>query len=179
MKFYIKLLSIFCIVLLSATACKDKASSGFSTSASGAATENYTSKMTKADKKKYFDASNNVVFEVKYKADGFKLRTPASKLLWKIKLYDTKVKISDNEENLNPYEIKIVNDHEAKLVKDDVKLARLVFDAAAKTQTITASGNTPEVLNGNFLPSILVNKIPEISSNQKKIIINELQLKGF
>ena len=69
----------------------------------------YSSKMTKSDKKKYYDSNDNVVYEIKYKSDGFKLRTASSDLIWKVKLYDNKVKISDNEENLNPYEIKITD----------------------------------------------------------------------
>ena len=175
-----KLLSLS-VIFLMATACNntDKKTTSFSTSTSATQDGKYTSKMTKADKKKYFDASNNVIFEVKYKSDAFKLRTASSDLLWKIKLYDTKIKISDNEENLNAYEIKIVNNNEAKLVKDDIKLARLTFDSTKNSQTITASGATPEVVKGNFAPSLLVNAISEISDNEKQIIISELVLKGF
>lgn len=116
----------------------------------------YTSKMTKADKKKYFDASDNVVYEVKYKEDGFKLRTASSQLLWKVKLYDDKIKISDNEENLNPYEIKMMEDGETKLVKNDEKISRT-----------TAA------------PPTLVNEIKEIAEDQKRIIIAELEAKGY
>ena len=44
--------------------------------------EGFISKMVKSDKKKYYDSNENEVYEVKYKEDGFKLRTPSSTLLW-------------------------------------------------------------------------------------------------
>lgn len=164
MKRYTKILSLLFVIALS-TACKqsEKGTTDYKTSTSVSQDEVYTSKKTKADKKKYYDANDNVVYEIKYKPDGFKLRTATSKLLWKIKLYDDKIKISDNEENLNPYEIKIINGEEAKLVKDDAKIVRL----------------TNEKVNGDYSPSLLINEISEIPEDQKRIIIGELALKGF
>ena len=35
-----------------------------------------------------------------------KVRTPDGKLRWKVKLGDAKIKIADNEENKNPFEVK-------------------------------------------------------------------------
>lgn len=159
------LLSVFLSVLISCNSStkSNTTSTGNTTNSSVENAGSYTSKMTKSDKKKFYDNSNNVVYEIKYKPDGFKLRTESSKLLWKIKLYDDKIKISDNEENLNPYEIKIINNKEAKLLKDDIKIARLTFDDA----------------KNNYSPSLLVNKISEIPEDQKRIIIDELVLKDF
>jgi len=118
---------------------------------------NLTSKMTKPDKKKYFDSNNTVVYEVKYKDDSFKLRTASSDLLWKVKLYDTKVKISDNEENLNPYEIKKLDSGESKLEKNDATIER-----STAAQAIS-----------------LVYKIDAMPKDQQEIIITELKEKGF
>ncbi|MDY8136032.1 hypothetical protein [Aquimarina sp. 2201CG5-10] len=181
MKLYTKIVGLLFLVMM-ITACKqsEKNTANPSTSNSENRDVIYTSKMTKADKKKYYNANNNVVFEVKYKSDGFKLRTASSKLLWKIKLYDNKIKISDNEENLNPYEIKLINSSEAKLVKEDTKLARLTYDVASKTQTITTTHETKsKEIKGKYSPSLLVNNISEIPDDQKKIIMDELVLKGF
>ena len=62
----------------------------------------------KGDKRKYFYEAGNQIAEVKTKdADGFKVRTADGKLLWKIKIAADKIKISDNEENQNPFEIKV------------------------------------------------------------------------
>jgi hypothetical protein len=56
----------------------------------------------KGEKRKYEDV------EVKFGDEGgFKVRTLAGKLLWKVKVTPDKIKVSDNEENKNPYELKI------------------------------------------------------------------------
>jgi hypothetical protein len=59
----------------------------------------------KAEKRKYY-YNGNLCYEVKGSEDGFKLKNAESKLLWKIKLYPDKIKIADNEENTNSFEIK-------------------------------------------------------------------------
>ena len=139
----------------------------------------YTSKMTKSDKKKYYNG-RTVVYEIKYKSDGFKLRTASSNLLWKVKLYDDKIKISDNEENLNPYEIKITDTYEAKLVKNGESLARTSYNLESKQQTIASeTDDQPDFFSGSYSPSLLVNRIPEISADQKEILIKELKAKGY
>lgn len=138
----------------------------------------YHSKMTKSDKRKYYNENDDVIYEVKYKPEGFKLRTPSSDLLWKIKLYDTKIKISDNEENLNPYEIKLINQYEAKLVKEETEIARIQFDAAQKLLHI--KGETEKKLNKeSYQPSILVDMISQIPEIQRNIIKEELNRKGY
>ena len=56
----------------------------------------------KGEKRKYESV------EVKFGDDGgFKVRTLDGKLLWKVKATPEKVKVSDNEENKNPYELKL------------------------------------------------------------------------
>ena len=55
----------------------------------------------KGDKRKYES------LEVKLGDDGFKVRTLDGKLLWKVKVTPDKIKVSNNEENANPYELKI------------------------------------------------------------------------
>jgi len=140
----------------------------------------YTSKMTKPDKKKYYNSSNDVVYEVKYKPDGFKLRTASSQLLWKIKLYDDKVKISDNEENLNPYEIKIGDTYKAKLVRDGKELAKTSYDLESKVQSILAQGHSqPLFYEGSYSIAYLVDLIEDINADQREIIIDELKAKGY
>ena len=39
--------------------------------------------------------------------DGFKVRTLDGKLLWKVKVTPEKIKVSNNEENKDPFELKI------------------------------------------------------------------------
>jgi len=56
----------------------------------------------KGEKRKYESV------EVKYgETGGFKVRTLDGKLLWKVKVTPEKIKVSDNEDNANPFELKI------------------------------------------------------------------------
>jgi len=61
-------------------------------------------------KRKYED------FEIKPGDEGFKLRTKDGKLRWKVKIKDDKVKVSDNEENKNPFELKSRDGDRIKVV---------------------------------------------------------------
>lgn len=61
----------------------------------------------KNKEKRIYSTDGYDFIEVKAYEDGkFKLKTTNGQLLWKVKLYEDKVKISDNEEGENPYEIK-------------------------------------------------------------------------
>src|SRR5436190_18940894 len=55
----------------------------------------------KGDKRKYES------LEVKFGGEGFKVRTLDGKLLWKVKVTPDKIKVSNNEQNNNPFELKI------------------------------------------------------------------------
>lgn len=87
--------------------------------------------------KRKYSSGGTVLFEVKGDDDGFKLRTPAGGLLYKIKFYDDKVKVSDNEENANPFELKTREGNRIKVMAPgdkemgDVR-SNTVEDAAGK-----------------------------------------------
>ncbi|WP_448528366.1 hypothetical protein [Raineya sp.] len=83
-------------------------------------------KVKSAEKNKYTDAQGVGLAEVKAKdADGFKVRTPDGQtLLWKVKLAGDKIKISNNEENRNPYEIKR-KENKVKISKNEVEITEL------------------------------------------------------
>ncbi len=68
--------------------------------------------------KRYYHrgAGGPALVEVKSESAGFKLRAPDSKLLWKIKIGDDKIKISDNEQNANAWAIKTDHGDKAKIV---------------------------------------------------------------
>ena len=55
----------------------------------------------KGDKRKYES------LEAKLGDDGFKVRTLDGKLLWKVKVTPEKIKVSNNEENKDPFELKV------------------------------------------------------------------------
>ena len=82
---------------------------------------------TKGDKRKYTLEGGSQIAEVKAKdADGFKVRTNDGKLLWKVKIAADKIKISDNEENQNAFEIKKKDDG-AKIERNETKLGEVKF----------------------------------------------------
>jgi hypothetical protein len=94
-------------------------------------------------KRKYRIDQSAVMFEVKPGDSGFKLRMADGTLRWKVKITADKTKISDNEENKNPYELK-VRDGGARVkvvAPGDRELGRVELDrAASKTVVEDAAG---------------------------------------
>jgi hypothetical protein len=137
----------------------------------------YQSKL-KGDKRKYAVKSGDIIAEVKYKDDAFKVRKPDGTLLWKIKLYDDKVKISDNEENLNPYEIKKSDSDKAKLKKNDDTLGEIKLRPSDR-QIEFSLGSKSYYVEADKLSlaygALLIEEIPE---HIRYIIAVELMAKG-
>jgi hypothetical protein len=134
---------------------------------------------TRGEKRYYHrDKGGAAVVEVKSDAGGFKLRTPDSKLLWKVKLGTDKIKVSDNEQNANAWEIKTGHPDKAKLVdgagkevgevkfagkiklKDDAGVERFVVESGAKSAAYAA---------------VLLSNVPE---EYRLVIVAELLAKG-
>ena len=68
-------------------------------------------------KRKYTLGDGPVLYEIKPGDDGgFKLRNPDGSLRWKVKVSADKIKISDNEENASPYELKVKDPNRVKVV---------------------------------------------------------------
>jgi hypothetical protein len=134
-------------------------------------------------KRKYSVDGGPVLFEIKPDADseGFKLRGPDGKLRWKVKMTPEKIKISDNEENNNPFELKMREGDRLKVVAPgERELGNVRFDrAATKTEIETASGATKFVVEGSR-PSraygvLLLDSIPDV---QRYILAAEILSRG-
>ena len=134
-------------------------------------------------KRKYSVDGGPVLFEIKPDDDseGFKLRGPDGKLRWKVKLTPEKIKISDNEENNNPFELKMREGDRLKVVAPgERELGNVRFDrAATKTEIETASGATKFVVEGSR-PSraygvLLLDSIPDV---QRYILAAEILSRG-
>lgn len=132
------------------------------------------------EKRKYFNGSNQIA-EVKMKdEDGFKVRTNDGKLLWKIKIAEDKVKISDNEENQNAYELK-KRDDGAKIEQNEAKLGEVKFYTDRQKIKVKDAADK-ELFDGNTdkysvaYGVLLLDKIPE---DLRFIIIAELLLRGI
>ncbi len=127
-------------------------------------------------KRKYDAATGGVVLEVKPSDGGFKVRTPDGTLLWKIKRGEDKIKISDNEENRNPAELKLKDgkvkvydpaEHllgEAKFYGDKQRIG--IKDAEGRA-VYRASGTRAEPFHG--VP--LIERIPP---RERAVIMAEL-----
>lgn len=128
-----------------------------------------------AEKRKYFNGSTQLA-EVKMKdADGFKVRTVDGKLLWKVKIDGGKIKISDNEENQNAYEL-VKRDDGAKIEQNETKLGEVKF-YTDRQKIKVKDASDKELFDGNTdkysmaYGVLLLDKIPE---EQRYIIIAEL-----
>ena len=88
-------------------------------------------RMNKPGSRKYKELvgtdEKSLIAEVKIKDDSFKLVDENDKLLWKVKIKDGKVKISDNEENKNPFVLK-KSDGKVKVKdKNEKEIARIKY----------------------------------------------------
>jgi len=137
----------------------------------------YQSKL-EGDKRKYAVKSGNIIAEVKYKDDAFKVRTPSGDLLWKIKLYNDKVKISNNEENQNGYEIKLSDNDKVKLKKGEETVGEAKLKIEKKFVEITSSTKSYTITTKKISLAYGVLLIDEIPENIQYIIFAELIAKG-
>jgi hypothetical protein len=133
-------------------------------------------------KRKYTVDGVAVLFEIK-PGDGkdFKLRDADGSLRWKVKVDDTKIRISDNEQNDNPFELKIREGDRVKVFgPGDRELGNVRFDrAASKISVENASGATLYTVDAAG-PSgawgvLLLESIPAV---QRQILIAEILSRG-
>jgi hypothetical protein len=131
-------------------------------------------------KRKYTVNGGAVAYEVKPNDEGgFKLRTVDGKLLWKVKITPEKIKISDNEENNNPFELKVKDGGRTKVVAPgDKELGNVRYDgtnievenaAGAKQFTIPATASS------GAYGVLLLDAIP---AEQRAILIAEILSRG-
>lgn len=131
---------------------------------------------TKGDKRKYSVEGGSQIAEVKASdADGFKVRTNDGKLLWKVKIADGKIKISDNEENQNAFEIKKKDDG-AKIERNESKLGELKF-YTDRQKVKVKDANDVELFDSNtdkYLVAYGILALSEIPEDFRFIIFAEL-----
>jgi len=138
---------------------------------------------TKGDKRYYHQGSvsGEAFVEVKISDTGFKVRTPDSKLLWKVKVADDKIKVSDNEENLNAWTLKTKYDDKVK-VEDpsEHEIGEVRFNAeSGKIKVKDASDKELFVLESGKRSAaygvLLMSAVPE---QYRDVIIAELIARG-
>ena len=127
-------------------------------------------------KRKYSGSDGAVVIEVKSSDDGFKIRTAAGKLLWKIEKTPEKVKISDNEENRNPYELKVEDERIKVYAPAEHFLGEVKFHGDKQRIEVKDAGNH-EVCRGAamnvelFYGVALLDRVPP---RERAVIMAEL-----
>jgi hypothetical protein len=104
-----------------------------------AAGSTFHGELRASGQRRYTPSGNGPSFEVKSDDDGFKLRSP-TKLLWKVKYKDDKIKISDNEENLRPIELKVKKDR-IEVSDQGLVLGEVRFNSGASQANIMNTSN--------------------------------------
>lgn len=113
-------------------------------------------------------------YAVKFSDDGFKLRDHNEELLWKVKLYDDKIKLGNNEEMSGAYEIKLREGGKLKLERYESLISELRTDENAPN--ITVDNLTVEGCGGSLAPAILL--IKDLKEFEKYILMAELRAIG-
>lgn len=128
-----------------------------------------------------------LIATVKYYEDGdFKLVNPDDKLLWKVKVSYEKVKISDNEESNNYFQIKKNKKGKLKIYdqgEEEKNFGVIKYkDGKLKVKAVVGEEekedlySTKDLGDNCFAPGVLMlNKIP---AKERAIIVTELLRKG-
>lgn len=129
----------------------------------------------KSTGKRKYSSGSGTAYEVKPGDSGFKLRTADGKLRWKVKITPEKIKISDNEENNNPFELKMKEGDRFKIVAPgDRELGSVrgtsVQDTSRK-ELFRAEGGSSSAAYG----VLLLDAIPE---TERYILVAELLARG-
>lgn len=143
-------------------------------------------RMNKPGVRKYKELSGTeektLIAEVKIKDNGFKLVDENDKLLWKVKISDEKVKISDNEENKNPYVLKKSEGKVKVKDKSEKEIARVKFyPENGKLKLKDKSGNELYISKdyNKLSGAIGVLAIKEIPAKLRAVIASELVKQNY
>ena len=131
-------------------------------------------------KRKYSVGGSAVAWEVKPSDEGgFKLRTADGRLRWKVKVTPEKIKISDNEENRNPYELKVREGGRVKVVGPGEKELGNVRFASSKIVVENAAGEKqfeiPATSASGAYGVLLLDAIPP---QERAILVAEILARG-
>jgi hypothetical protein len=133
-------------------------------------------------KRKYSVGGGAVSYEVKpdNDSDGFKLRTADGKLRWKVKVAPEKIKISDNEQNDRPFELKVRDGDRVKVVAPvDREVGNVRFDrAASKTEVENAAGTTVFRVEGPTPSGAYGVLLLDMNQTERAILLAEILSRG-
>ncbi|HUR83470.1 MAG TPA: hypothetical protein VM733_22130 [Thermoanaerobaculia bacterium] len=130
--------------------------------------------------KRKYTVDGALKYEVKPNDQGgFKLRTADGKLLWKVRVTPEKIKISDNEENTNPFELKVRDAGRVKVVAPgDKELGNVRYDGT-NIEVENAGGqkqfSIPAKASSGAYGVLLLDAIP---AEQRAILVAEILSRG-
>ncbi len=144
-------------------------------------------RINKENVRKYKELSGNdekvLIAEVKLKEDsGFKLVDENNKLLWKVKISNGKAKISDNEENKNPFVIKKKADKIKVLDRNEKEIAKIKFYSDNGKLKLKNAREEEMYISKDFTKlngAIGVLAFEEIPARLRAVIAAELINSGF
>ena len=132
-------------------------------------------------KRKYSDAAGQLIAEVKPSDNGFKVRTADGKLLWKVKIDSDKIKVSDNEENQNPWVLKTKYEDKVKILDPaERELAEVKFYRDRQKVKIKDMLDKElwEVNTNKYSPAYGVMLFDRVPENLRYVIMAELLQRG-
>lgn len=115
-----------------------------------------------------------MVYAVKLDDDGFKLRDGNEQMIWKVKLYEDKLKIANNEEMNRGYEVKL-RDGKLKLERNETELKSLRLSAETDWYAVEDHYKI-QGFGQSLAVGILL--IDELKEREKFIIMAELVKQG-
>jgi hypothetical protein len=130
--------------------------------------------IVKKDKRKYYTSSNEMKYAVKFSEDGFKLRDHNEQLLWKVKIYDDKIKVSDNEEMTSAYEIKLRDEGKLKLERNESLITEVRLNAT--DEWLDIESYKVKGIGISLAPGLLL--IKDLDEMEKIILMAEIRAKG-
>jgi len=116
-----------------------------------------------------------MVYAVKMDDDGFKLRDGNEQLIWKIKLYEDKLKIASNEEMNSAYEIKLRDQGKLKLERNETEIKSIRVSENADWSDVDNRYKV-QGFGVSLAPGILM--IEDLKETEKFIIMAELAIRG-
>ncbi len=135
----------------------------------------------KGDKRYYRRDDGSPLLEVKSGDGAFKLKSPDGKLLWKVKVHEEKIKVSDNEENERAFSLKRKEQERVKVVDpSETELGEVKRSADSGKIKVkdAAGGELFTIASGNFSSAYGVLLLKHIPEGERAILLAELLARG-
>lgn len=123
----------------------------------------------------YRTVKGDILFSVRHHADDLKIYDSKNKFLWKVKRYQDKLKISNNLQNLNAWQIKFKDKNKASIYSPDATKVYFIRTDGNKMKLKNSQGKALFELNSKILrPAFAAIIIAEMDQLIRLIIIAEL-----